>query len=145
MSEVIEPYGPDVGYAPPPSHQRILIMMAVLGVLGGIAGVIWSSPAFGLGMLIGTALALVNYYWLKNSLGRIFKAAETGERPRMLAGKYFLRYIILAGVVALIYATGPIPVVPVIVGLAAFGFAVVIEGLIRIFSGTGSEEPSDRA
>jgi hypothetical protein len=52
----------------------------------------------------------------------------------MLAGKYFLRYVILAIVVALIYATGLLPTVPVIVGLAAFGFAVVVEGLIRIFS-----------
>jgi hypothetical protein len=51
----------------------------------------------------------------------------------MLAGKYFVRYIVLAIVVAMIYMTGVLPIVAVILGLAAFGFAVVVEGLIRIF------------
>ena len=107
--------------------------MAVLGIIGGIAGIAFSSFRFGLGIMIGTALAFANYYWLKSSLARIFAAAETGERPRMLAGKYFLRYLILAAVVAVIYAAGLVPIVPLILGLGAFGFAVMIEGLIRIF------------
>ena len=52
----------------------------------------------------------------------------------MLAGKYFLRYIVLAIVVAVIYAADLLPVVALLLGLGAFGFAVVIEGLIRIMS-----------
>ena len=128
MSEEIEP---SVG---PPSHQRILVIMAVLGVLGGIVGAIFHSAGFGLGVLIGTALAFANYYWLKISLRKIFAAAESGERPRMLAGKYFLRYIVLGLIVALIYATGIVPIVALILGLAGFGFAVVIDGMIRIVS-----------
>ena len=128
MSEEIEP---SVG---PPSHQRILVIMAVLGVAGGIAGAIFHSAGFGLGVLIGTALAFANYYWLKFSLRKIFKPAESGERPRMLAGKYFLRYIVIGLIVALIYATGIVPIVALILGLAGFGFAVVIDGMIRIVS-----------
>ena len=128
MSEEIEP---SVG---PPSHQRILVIMALLGVLGGIVGAIFHSAGFGLGVLIGTALAFANYYWLKISLRKIFAAAESGERPRMLAGKYFLRYIVLGLIVALIYATGIVPIVALILGLAGFGFAVVIDGMIRIVS-----------
>jgi hypothetical protein len=37
-------------------------------------------------------------------------------------------------VVALIYATGVVPIVALILGLAGFGFAVVIDGMIRIVS-----------
>jgi hypothetical protein len=107
--------------------------MAVLGIAGGIAGFAFGSFRFGLGVLIGTALAFVNYYWLKSSLRKIFAAAESGERPRMLAGKYFLRYLVLAGVIAVIYAADLLPVVALILGLGAFGFAVVVEGLIRMF------------
>lgn len=134
MGEDFEPSDYQSENFRPVSHERILLIMAVLGTMGGIAGFAFSSLGFGLGILVGTALAFVNYYWLKSSLRKIFAAAESGERPRMLAGKYFLRYVILAAVVAVIYATGLLPIVPVIVGLAAFGFAVVIEGLIRIFS-----------
>jgi hypothetical protein len=107
--------------------------MAVLGLAGGIAGFAFGSLRFGLGILIGTALAFVNYYWLKSSLRKIFAAAASGERPRMLAGRYFLRYVILAVVVAAIYIADLVPVVALILGLAAFGFAVVAEGLIRVF------------
>jgi hypothetical protein len=132
MSEDIEPTAEAAEIIRPPSHERILWIMAILGIGGGIAGFAFKSFGFGLGVLIGTALAFVNYYWLKSSLRKIFSAAESGERPKMLAGKYFLRYIVLAAVVALIYITGLVPIVALILGLAGFGFAVVIEGLIRI-------------
>jgi hypothetical protein len=75
-------------------------------------------------------------------LRKIFGAAESGEKPKMLAGKYFLRYIVLAIVVAIIYITGIVPIVALILGLAAFGFAVVVEGFIRIFATLGSEPPA---
>ena len=134
MSEDFEPSVNETGTARPLSHERILWIMAAIGIAGGIAGFAFSSFRFGLGILVGTALAFANYYWLKSSLRKIFAAAESGERPRMLAGKYFLRYLILAIVVAVIYAADLLPIVPVIIGLAAFGFAVVIEGLIRMVS-----------
>jgi len=133
MGEDIEPTAEAAEIIRPPSHERILWLMAALGVAGGIAGFALISLGFGIGILIGTALAFVNYYWLKSSLRKIFGAAESGEKPRMLAGKYFVRYIVLAIVVAMIYITGVLPIVAVILGLAAFGFAVVVEGLIRIF------------
>ena len=134
MGEDIEPTAEAAEIIQPPSHERILWLMAALGVAGGIAGFGFISLGFGIGILVGTALAFVNYYWLKSSLRKIFSAAESGEKPRMLAGKYFVRYIVLAIVVAMIYVTGVLPIVAVILGLAAFGFAVVVEGLIRIFS-----------
>jgi hypothetical protein len=133
MGEDIEPTAEAAEIIRPPSHERILWLMAALGVAGGIAGFALISLGFGIGILLGTALAFVNYYWLKSSLRKIFGAAESGEKPRMLAGKYFVRYIVLAIVVAMIYITGVLPIVAVILGLAAFGFAVVVEGLIRIF------------
>ena len=132
MSEDIEPTAPAAEIIQPPSHERILWIMAVLGIAGGIAGFAFRSFEFGLGIWVGTALAFINYYWLKSSLRKIFSAAESGEKPRMLAGKYFLRYIILAIVIAVIYVTGVLPIVAVVLGMAGFGFAVVIEGLIRI-------------
>ena len=140
MGEDIEPTHESAETAPPPpSHERILWIMAILGVIGGIAGYAFESLAFGLGILIGTALAFANYYWLKSSLRKIFDAARSGERPRMLAGKYFLRYIVLGIVVAVIYLAGIVPIIALILGLAGFGFAVVIEGLIRMILTVGAE------
>jgi hypothetical protein len=139
MGEDIEPTGDLAENAPPPTHERILWIMAFLGIAGGIAGFAFESFAFGLGIVIGTALAFANYYWLKSSLRKIFDAARTGERPRMLAGKYFLRYIVLGLIVAVIYIAGIVPIIALILGLAGFGFAVVIEGIIRMISTAGAE------
>ena len=139
MAEDIEPTGESAETAPPPTHQRILWIMAFLGIAGGIVGFAVESFAFGLGIVIGTALAFANYYWLKSSLRKIFDAARSGERPRMLAGKYFLRYIVLAIVVAVIYIADIVPIVALILGLAGFGFAVVIDGIIRMGSTAGTE------
>ncbi|PYS97970.1 MAG: hypothetical protein DMF63_18115 [Acidobacteria bacterium] len=140
MGEDIEPTDESAEIGRPPGHERILWIMAFLGVIGGIAGYALESLAFGFGILIGTALAFANYYWLKSSLRTIFDAAKSGERPRMLAGKYFLRYIVLGIIVAVIYITGLVPIVALILGLAGFGFAVVIEGMIRMVS-TAAAEP----
>ena len=139
MAEDIEPTGELAETAPPPTHQRILWIMAFLGIAGGIVGFAVESFAFGLGVVIGTALAFANYYWLKSSLRKIFDAASTGERPRMLAGKYFLRYIVLGLAVAVIYIAGIVPIVALILGLAGFGFAVVIDGMIRMISTAWAE------
>jgi hypothetical protein len=134
MGEDFEPSVDQAENIRPVSHERILLIMAILGLAGGIAGFAADSLRFGLGILVGTALAFLNYYWLKSSLRKIFAAAESGERQRMLAGKYFLRYVVLAIVVAVVYAADLLPIVALILGLGAFAFAVVIEGLIRIFS-----------
>ena len=122
----------------PPTHNRILVIMAVLGVLAAIAGVIFHSISFGIGILVGIALAFGNYYWLRYSLKKVFAEAAEGERPKISAIRYILRYITLAIVVAIIFALGILPIVAVILGMAGIGFAVVVDGIIRIFSSAES-------
>jgi len=117
----------------PPSHDRILVIMAVLGVLGTIGGIVFHSISFGIGILLGVALAFGNYYWLRYSLKKVFAEAAEGEKPRISAIRYILRYFTLAAVIAIVFAVGVLPVVPVILGMGGFGFAVVIDGIIRIF------------
>ena len=120
----------------PPNHQRILVIMAVLGILGTLAGMVFHSVGFGLGILVGVILAFVNYYWLRYSLAKVFAAAAEGEKPRISAIRYILRYVTLAAVIAIIFAVGILPIVPVILGMGGFGFAVVVDGVIRIFQKT---------
>ncbi|MBC7899922.1 MAG: ATP synthase subunit I [Saprospiraceae bacterium] len=125
----------------PISHGRILVIMAVLAVLGSIAGFVFVSAKFGIGVLIGGILAFVNYYWLKVSLKKVFdNAAANGEKPRLLALKYFTRYLVLGCIIAIFYATDAVSIVGLILGMAGFGFAVVIEGFFRIFTGVFSSK-----
>ena len=141
MSGETEPVVTEEQAIVPLSHTRILVIMAVIGLAASIGGSALVSISFGAGVFIGSILAFVNYYWLKLSLKNIFAlAAETGERPRLLALKYFVRYIVLGLVVAILYTTGTVSIVGVILGMGAFGFAVVVEGILRIFSNPVSEK-----
>lgn len=117
----------------PISHRGILRVMAVLIGIGAIAGFAFGGVGFGVGVLFGGVLSFANYLWLERSTRAIFSqtaAASTG----ILAVKYILRYAAIGLVLLLIYWTGAFPVAAVILGLAAFSFAVVVQGLKNIFS-----------
>ena len=134
MSDELDPSHRESLDTRPPSHGRLLVIMAVVGVLGAAGGGTYISASFAVGVLVGTAFAFLNYFWLRKSLKTIFASAAGGERPRLLVGKYFLRYLVLGLAIAVIYIAGWVPIASLILGMAAFGFATVIEGFIRIFS-----------
>ena len=124
----------------PPTHNRILVIMAVLGLFGAIAGAALHSISFGIGIIVGVLLAFANYYWLRYSLRKVFADAAEGEKPKISAIRYILRYLTLAVVIAIIFALGILPIVAVILGMAGFGFAVVVDGIIRIFQSSSNAE-----
>ncbi len=136
MSDETEPIAPPDATVKPLSHSRILKIMGVIGLFGCVLGTLFISAKFGVGVLVGSMLAFVNYYWLKVSLRKLFDlAAGSGERPRLLGLKYFARYVVIGAVVAVLYATEAVSVVGLILGIGSFGFAVVFEGLFNIISG----------
>ncbi len=140
MSDGLEPSAPEAASIKLLSHGRILKLMAAVGLAGGILGAALVSVNFGAGVAVGTVLAFANYYWLKYSLRKAFEqAAETGSRPRLLWLKYIGRYLVLAAVVAVLYAANAVSIVGLILGMGSFGFAVVLEGIFRIFSGPSRE------
>jgi hypothetical protein len=112
-----------------------LKIMAILGILGSIAGAVFVSLPFGIGILLGVGLSFGNYYWLRHSLRKVFAEAVEGEKPKLSVFRYITRYFAIAAVIVLIFVTGILPIVAVILGLCAFAFAVVIDGIIRIFQG----------
>ncbi len=61
------------------SHRRILWTMGAVALLSSLAGFIFVSWQFGLGVVLGGVLSLVNYYWLKISLKKIFDQAVGGR------------------------------------------------------------------
>jgi hypothetical protein len=141
MSEISEPVATvENGDAPQLTHRRILWIMAMVLIVGVAVSLIYARRDFTLGLMIGGALAFLNYYWLKLSLKNIFGAmAASGEKPRFLAMRYFLRYATLGIVVGLVYITNIASLLAVLLGLASIALAVVVEGLIRIFTPNSSK------
>ena len=115
------------------SHNRLLIEMAILVALGAVAGSIFSGVRFGLGVLFGGGLAFLNYFWLKRSTAAIFEKAVSGDGAKFVSLRFISRYVAIGLVILAVHFSGAMPAVAVILGLAAFAFAVVFDGLLRIF------------
>ncbi len=117
------------------SHRRILTEMAAVVLVSVIVSFTFASVSFGIGVLIGGILSLANYYWLKSSLKQIFAQALAGEKPQLLGLKYFFRYLTFAAILAFVYFTKVVPVVAVLLGLASFAAAIMVEAAIRLVTG----------
>ena len=122
------------------SHRRILFEMAGVIAVGAIAGFAFVSVKAGLGVFAGGVLAFVNYFWQKHSLKAIFDRAVDGKKTPFLALRYILRYVVLGGALMIIYLSQTVSIFAVIFGLSSFAIAVVIEGLISIFSSNYKKE-----
>jgi hypothetical protein len=134
MSENSEPLEPEQQIAQM-SHRRILRIMAAVAFLGGLLSFYLVSHEFGWGVFLGGILSLVNYYWLKVSLRGVFdKIAGSGEKPRFLAAKYFLRYAAFISILVIVFLTKVLPIIAVLLGLASFAVAIIVEALILLFS-----------
>ena len=134
MSGDTEPIAEEPGNVVPLTHRRILTVMAAVAVLSSLISFVSVSWQFGLGVLFGGILSFINYYWLKFSLKKVFERTAHGERPRFLAVRYLSRYLVLGGILLIVFLTKTVPVVSVILGMASFAFAIVIEGFIRLFA-----------
>lgn len=127
--------GNQAGNAPQmekPRNKRILVLMALIGTVGGLSTGILISVRFGLGIIVGTAIAFANYFWMQRSLKKAFDFTATEIRPRFAGSGYFVRYLAIGAFVAVIYASGILPIAAVLIGAAGFAFALVAEGLIRL-------------
>ena len=133
MSDEPDPVGEGQLLTTPPRNERILVILVVLGIGGSIAGAGFVSARFGLAVLVGCVLAFANYFWMQRSLKKIFATAAEGRKPSFLGAGYFIRYIVLGAVVATFYILDLLPISGLLVGMAGFGFAILVEGSIRLF------------
>jgi ATP synthase I chain len=122
------------------SLSRVLIEMAVIAAVGSLIGFLFFSAKAGFGVLVGGGLAFANYYWQRQSLAAIFDLAVKGEKARFLGLKYALRYVVIGGVLLLIYLSDAVSIVGVVFGLATFAFAVVIEAVRGLFANSSKRE-----
>jgi hypothetical protein len=133
VSADFEPDDPDQPLTTEARNDRILVILAVLSVGGSIAGAVLVDARFGLGVLVGCVLAFVNYFWMRRSLRAIFSTAEEGQKPSFVGAGYFIRYLVLGGIVAFLHVFGILPIAAVLVGMAGFGFAILFEAALRGF------------
>jgi hypothetical protein len=122
--------------------QRVQRRIATLTLsIGAAAAAVVSITGFwrwGIGILIGSVLAWINFLWLEQGLGAISKLAQAqsgAPKPRIslwvwikVSGRYGLIAILLYTAWVLVH----IPVVSMLAGLCALGAAVMAEGIYEV-------------
>ena len=85
------------------------------------------------GLLLGGLLSLLNYHWLSTSVETIFGASAPGVRPKFRVARFVLRYVVLAGTVALAYWLDAVSLAATLAGLCSFVVPALVEGFMQLY------------
>jgi len=108
--------------------------MVGLAALATVAALAAGQPHFAAGLVLGSGLALVNYFWLHQAIEHLL-AAHQERLPRSLIAKFVLRYPLAGGGIYLIYRTGWVSLPGLFAGLFVPVGGVLVEAVLQIREG----------
>ena len=120
------------------TERRIAWLTLVLGFASGEIMILAGQPRWGAGLVIGTALAWLNFRWLRRGMNTFVlasKAQAGSEKPRVPIGTYFLmlfRYGLIALAVYVIFEYLKVPLLSMVVGLCALAVAAIAASVYEI-------------
>lgn len=123
------------GYA---TERLIAWLTLLIGLASGCAALALSHRDWAAGLLLGAALAWLNFRWLARGLDALvsISTAQAGRaRARLPVGTYFtalFRYGLIALCVYVIFTYLHIPLGSLIVGLCALGAAAIAASVYEI-------------
>jgi len=120
------------------TEHRIAWLTLLLGLTAALAAVLVRRWAWAGGLAIGTALAWLNFRWLRRGLDGLVTAsiAQSGaEKPRVPTLTYalmILRYGLIALAVYVIFEVLKVPLLSMVLGLCALGAATIAASVYEI-------------
>jgi hypothetical protein len=125
----------DEGFAGEPDgalEDRIFRVMIAIVSLAVIAGAMLAPWRVTAGLLLGGALSILNYYWLRSSIEAVLSSA-TEKRPRRKLWRYIFRYFVVGAIVFAAYGLGVVSLPATIIGLTAFVPALFVEAFRQFY------------
>ncbi len=120
------------------TERLISLLTLALGGATAILVAILRHPAWAEGLAIGTALAWLNFRWLKRGMDALVVVATAQEgfaKPRIPFGTWFrlmFRYGLIAFCVYVIFEYLRVPLASMVVGLCALGAATIAASVYEI-------------
>ena len=112
--------------APEAVERRIWRNIFAVVALGVVGAAIFADSKFMLSLVLGGALALLNYKWLNASLRAVLVVGNE-KAPRGTLIKFVVRWLVIAAVAWAANKTGYFDPVAILAGLLAPAAAVAIE------------------
>ena len=113
------------------TERRIAWLTLVIGSAASAAAAVAGNRPWAAGLLIGAALAWLNFRWLRRGMDALVttSAAQAGvEKPRVPVGTYFralFRYGLIALMVYVIFKILKVPLASMVVGMCALAAAAI--------------------
>ncbi len=115
--------------------RNIFAVVAVAVVIAALT----ADLKFMLGLVLGGALALLNYKWLHSSLRAVLAAGSQKAPPGTLI-KFVVRWLVIAAVAWAANKTGYFDAVAILAGLFAPAVAVMIEAAYATYKSATTRE-----
>ena len=123
------------------AESRIEWLTAGVGTAAALVAAVWWGSRAAAGVVLGAALAWVNFRWLKQgvaALAQLFTArsgAQSVRIPKRIYAKFLGRFALLLAVVYVILSGTLFPAAAVLAGLFALVAAVLVELLYELLRG----------
>lgn len=117
--------------------HRVNIAVAILLALGAAAFFAAARPAMAAAFLLGGTISAVNFHLLKRTVSILTQIVAEGEarRPaRAGVARFFLRYVLLAVVLYVIFRSSAVSVYGLFAGLFLPVAAILLEAVYQIYA-----------
>lgn len=103
-------------------------------VLLAIAGYLFLSAAFALGVIVGGIISIVNFYWMYLNLQKAFRnLSGSGKRTKFfIMFKFYIRFIVTGIVLYLLIVKVDINVVGLLTGLSVVVINIILTTLLEL-------------
>ncbi len=118
------------------AYRRIFLTMVVLLVAATPVLLVKYGRAMALSFVIGGAISLINFYWLKRTLAALVEAVAVAGQKRSSAGiilRFVLRYALIALAAYAIFKSSTMSMYGLCAGLSLPVGAVLIEAAYAIY------------
>ena len=113
--------------------RRCMLVLGAAGVVGVWLGVGWR---FGAGLLVGCAIAYVNFHWLKKAVNALAdRVTRTGQRGSSsgIVSQFLLRYALIALAAYVIFRVSVASVYGLLAGLFLPVAAIFCEAMYEAY------------
>ena len=112
-------------------NWAVLLLLVALGYL-------WQGPQFGLGVLVGGILVVVNFHWLHHNLKGLFKVTprlpegRRGQAKAFFAARQILRFFVVLVALFVLLRQDWVNVIGLVVGLSTTVLTLMVFAVIEV-------------
>ena len=108
-----------------PLQRKIEIVNWIILSIIFIPSLILGTFKFALGVLLGGFISILNFYWMKRSLSRVFERLPANVKGAVVF-KYFIRLALTAIVLFFLISNDTVNIIGLIIGLSVVVLTIVV-------------------